>query len=341
MATITIDQLSRQAVKYQKDIQMLPYSVMLEELAKHGITLFPGVQNEHKIVSFLRKRGVAKPYATDITLNDSDVGKMVESTLKVETAYASIADNVKNYKEVVMVTPDEMLGSNKVKKHPFEVKMMMGVVRTFAEDILDAVFNGERDTADQSPMGLFDGFETKIVDAVTGGEISGGNNNLLDSGVFAAPVDESDFVAYTRLRDWLRAQNPFLLKNAILLLPQTVARYCMDALKNKTKQKAATIIDFQEYLNEDVDSNIKIVKSRLMGTGSRIYLTAPGNMDFGMNTLGDETFFEVNRLDKDRNKINYWLQGEYGTRWRNFHEKVFATNTGTLTANRMSGDYVS
>jgi len=342
MATVDISGLQRVANTYQRDIQMLPYAVMAVVLGQHGITLFPGIQNEHTIVSFLRKQGVAKPYAPGINISDSEAGKMKESKLKVETAYASISDNIKNYKAVVMITPEEMLGSNKTKKHPFEAELMMAVVRTFGEDILDALFNAERDVADESPLGLFDGFETKVKAAVQSGEIATGEGNLIDSGAFDAPANDTDTEAYINLRNWLRqAQKDLLKSSPYLYLPDQVFINVIDAFKNKTSNKAATFIDMQEYLNkgEGLNSNIRIVQSSYMGNGDRIYLSAPGNMDFGMNTLGDETFFEVNRLDKDRNKINYWIQAEYGTRWRQHHKKMFLTNTGSLTANQLSGDY--
>lgn len=340
MATITVDDLTRLAVKYQKDIKMLPYAVIAKVLAEHGITLFPGVQNEDIIISFLRKQGIAKPYFPGLTIENSDIGKIEQSKLKVEKAYASVTDNIWNYVEKIMVSPDEMLGKNKSKKHPFEVKTMMAIIITFAEDILDALFNAERNEADNSPMGLFDGFETKVNKAIVAGKIAAGLGNQVDSGTFPAPLDESDFIAYTRLRDWLRQANPYLLRKGNLLLPRVVARNCRDALKNKTKQKAATFIDFLEYLNDDIDGNLSMTRSMFMGTGERIYLTAPGNMDFGMNTLGDEKYVQVRNISKDPNEVNYWIQADYGTRWRSFHKKVFMTNTGSLTANALSGDYV-
>ncbi len=78
-----------------------------------------------------------------------------------------------------------------------------------------------------------------------------------------------------------------------------------------------------------------------MDTAQRIYLTAPNNMDFGMNSLGDETFVEFMKDNLDPNIFYYWIQASFGTRWKQFHKKMFQTNTGTLTANRLSGDYIS
>ena len=339
MAVITTTDLTRLAVKYQKDIKMLPYAILAEVLAFHGINLFPGVQNEDVIISFLRKSGIAKPYFPGLSIVDSDIGKVEESKLKVEKAYASVSDNIWNYVTKIMVSPDEMLGKNKNKKHPYEVQTMMAIVRTFSEDIIDALFNAERDTGDASPMGLFDGFETKVLAAITATDISVGNGNQIDSGAIIAPTSNTDTTPYDLLRDWLRQANPYLLKNGVLIMPKALVRHSMDGLKNKTNQKAATFIDFMDYLNDDVDANIKLVRSMAMGTGSRMYLSAPGNMDFGMNTLGDEKFVQIRQIADDPNIVNYWLQADYGTRWRTFHKKMFLTNTGTLTANSMSGDY--
>jgi hypothetical protein len=339
MASVDITSLLRAAIQYQKDIKFLPYAVMAAVLGEHGINLFPGVQNEDRMITFLRKQGVAKPYHTAVTPSASDVGKVVESILKVETAYAYINDNIKNYKEKFVITPNEMLGSNKTKKHPLEMEIISAIVKTFSEDILDALFNATRNTADETPMGLFDGFETKVLAKIVSGEIAAEEGNYVDSGEFAAPVDANDVTAYNRLRDWVRQADPYLLKQADLILPLQVARYCMDALKNKTAQKAATFIDFQEYLREDTSSNIRLVKSRYMGTGDRLYLTASGNMDFGMNSLGDEAFVQVRNINVDPNIVNFWIQAEYGVRWRSVHKKTFFTNQGSLTANALSGDY--
>lgn len=339
MATLTVTDLTRLAVKYQKDIKMLPFAVLSEVLGQHGITLFPGVQYKDIIISFLRKQGIAKPYFPGLTIADSDIGKIEESELVVEKAYASVSDNIWNYVTKTLITPDEMLGKNKNKKHPFEVQTMMAIVRTFGEDIIDALFHATRNTNDASPLGLFDGFETKIEAAIVAGSITGGKGNLIPNTAIIAPTSNTDTAPYDNLRDWLRQANPYLLKDGILMLPRLITQYAMDGLKNKTAQKADTYIKFMEYLNDDVGGNLKLVNSRIMGTGDRMYLTAPGNMDFGMNTMGDETFVQVRNIDPDPNIVNYWIQADYGTRWRTFHEKKFLTNSGSLTGSQLSGDY--
>jgi len=341
MPAITITDLQRLAVTYQSDMRYLPYAVLFPVLAEHGITLFPGIQDTHKLIEFQRKQGIAKPYSTSETLENSDVGKVKEHALKVETAYARVLDNIKNYKEVIMVKPNEMIGANKTKKNPFEIQLMMAMVRTFGEDILDALFPAERDATDHSPMGLFDGFETKLLALISAGEVASGKGNYLASGTMDAPSSASDTDAYDNLVTWLKGADPYLLKNSELLMPRAIANNCYQAMKNKTAQKAATFIDFQEYLQDDVDSQsrIRIIPSRYMGTGDRLVLKDPDLFHFGMNSMGDETFVQIMPKDGDPNQFYYWIQGDYGVRVSSTHKKRLFTNDGTLTANRLSGDY--
>lgn len=341
MASVDITALQRLAINYQNDLRYLPYYAILTVLAEHGISLYPGVQDTDKLVTFLRKRGVAKPYSPNVVITDSDLGKMIERPLKVELAYARMKDNIQNYKEKFVIRPDEMVGTNKTKKHPFQLVWMMQLIRTFGEDIIDALFNAERDIADQSPMGLFDGFESKILAAIISGEISASEGNLKNSGTFAAPASETDFVAYTRLRDWLRQADPALLKNCILMITKQVFQYAFDALQNKTRNKVSDFAALENHLSVECDANIKIKVSAPMGFGQRMYLTAPNNMDFGMNTQGDEDFAQLLPDNNDPNIVKYWIQASYGTRWIHLHKKMFQTNEGSLSANRLSGDYVS
>ena len=76
-----------------------------------------------------------KPYDSSVAIAHSDVGKAQEMTLQVEKAYASVKDNIQNYKTIA-VGPDVLLGKNKSKKHPWEMVMLTSIVRTFGEDIL-------------------------------------------------------------------------------------------------------------------------------------------------------------------------------------------------------------
>jgi hypothetical protein len=58
-----------------------------------------------------------------------------------------------------------------------------------------------------------------------------------------------------------------------------------------------------------------------------------------MDTLGDEAFVQVRNPYEDPNLVQFWIQGKYGTRIRELHEKAFQINEGSPVANTLSGDY--
>ena len=344
MATVDLTSLQKTAIRRQKDLKMLPYAVLAPTLGLHGVNLLPGIQNKDVITDFQRKGGIMKPYSTSVAITNADVGKAEEMTLQVEKAYASVKDNIQNYKTIA-VGPDVLLGKNKNKKHPWEMVMLTAIVRTFGEDILDALFPAKRDTAVQTPQGAFDGFDTLIDAFVAASKITttiGNLKNTFDANytAFVAPANESDTEVYDRLLEFWRSANPQLRKaNTHLLVPYDIADMYDDAYFNKFRSKPTTDEYGRPFLYGS-GGKCKIVRSAIMGTGQRIMLTVPGNLDLGMDTLSDASFVQVRYPYEDPNLVQFWIQGDYGTRIRSIHPKLFQINEGTPVANSLSGDYV-
>ncbi len=343
---VDITGLSRDCKVYQKDLRMLPYAVLLDVLAAHGINLFPGVQNKDVITYLERQGGIARPYKVGLNIRKANIGKMVESELKVETAYASIVDNIQNYKEKIIITPTDLVGSNVTKTHPFQVTMMMTIIRTFAEDLLYAIFSGKRDTDDLSPFGCFNGFDTILDAAIVAGEVSNAKGNMIDSGSLAAPA-AGQTTALDNLIAWLRQADQNLLKSARLLMPKPIYNNLIDCLENKYQYKDADIKALSAYISNKNAGELEIVPSTIMGTGDRIMLVNTGLgesiLDFGMNSMGDADYVQLQPTagGDDPNNFYYWIQGDYGTRIRSFHKKAIMINEGTNVANSLSGDYRS
>jgi len=338
--TVDITSLQETAIRRQKDLKMLPYAVLATVLGAHGINLMPGIQNKDVITSFYRKSGILKPYATTKEISQADVGKAEEATLEVFKSYASVKDNIQNYKTIA-VGPDVLLGKNQSKKHPWEMVMLNGVITTFGEDILDALFPATRDIDDQSPTGAFNGFDT-IVDAkVAASLISLAIGNLVNTGTIAAPVDADDTDAADILLAFWRAAHPRLKEvKSMLLVPSDIGDYYDDAYFNKFKHKPI-VDEYNRTILHGTGGRCTLVRSTAMGTGQRIYLTVPGNLDFGMDTMSDATFVQVRNIYEDPNLVQFWIQGDYGCRIREVHPKVFQVNEGVPVANALSGDYVS
>ncbi len=337
MSKIDITSLAETAIRRQKDLKMLPYAVLREVLGVHGINLLPGIQSKDVLTEYLRKQGIMKPYKAG-ALSDGTPGKAQEMTLEVQMAYASVKDNIQNYK-TINVGPDVLLGKNKTKKHPWQIIMLTSIARTFAEDIIDCLFPGEYDVDGTTPLDAFDGYDTLIDNFITAGLISGGKGNYRQTGAIAAPANESDYSAYTQLLAFWRGSHPALRnKPSLLEVPSHIGDYYDDAHFNKFRQKPTTD-EYGRTTLHGTGGKCKLIRSTAMGVGQRIMLTAPGNLDFGMDTLGDEDFVQVRNPYEDPNDIQFWIQGKYGTRIRSIHEKIFQVNEGTPEGLQLSGDY--
>ena len=331
--------LTTTAVNIQRDLKYLPYAVLAAVLGRLGYNLLPGIQNQDVITNYLRKRGIAKPYAQGV-VDDSEVGKAQPRILSIELAYASVKDNIQNYKKTI-VGPDQLLDKNKTKKHPWEVVMLTSIVRTFGEDIIDALFPAERDIADKSPMGLFNGVDSLIDLDIASGNISVANKNLITLGEIKMPTTETDSVAYDQLLAFWRKADPMLRNNqSIMSVPQDILFAYQTACFNKFRF-TPTMDAYNRVTLAGSGDKCKLVGESAMGTGQRIHLQGIGNVDFGMDTLGDEAFVQVRNPYVDPNDVQFWLQASYGVRIRSVHKKVFQINEGLPIANSLSGDYVS
>jgi hypothetical protein len=299
------------------------------------------VTNKHTIVEKLRRGGIAKPYDQD-NVNFSGLGKMVERSLQTETSYAAIKDHIKNYKSVDVLFDPTRPADNKTKKHPLEFVIIQDQITTVGEDIIDALFPAIRNTADQSPLGMFNGIDTIIDNAKVAGEISTAEGNLVTSGALSAPTSETDTVAWDRLVAWLRqASAKFAIGQiAVLRIPIGVYSACSDALANKLRYKDVEFADFVRHLQDKSNlPKLIVVRHYALGSGDRITLQVDGNIDMGMNVLGDEQFVQVRNPWPDPNLVQFWLQFDAGLRINSLHKYKFMVNEGNAVANSLSGDY--
>ncbi len=338
---ITVTGLSEEAKKYQTQLRMLPYYILGEELAKQGISLMQ-VRGIDVMIQAQRRGDMLRPYVAGFIAQNDDAMRFREATLETKTAYISMQDNITNYVTKKMLNqPQGGTGINQTKKHPFEDLVTANVVKTASEDVLDALFTGVYNTGAITPSAqdCFDGFETKIADLVTAGDISAGNKNLVTTGAIVAPVDETDFTAIEQVVAFIRSASKLLRRSGVLSLPLGIYQFMMDALENKYSARAWDLNGVENYINQKSASNIRLVTSDHMGIGDRLILTTPGNLHFGMDTMGDLDFVQVRNVETDPNTVQFWLQAGFGTRIFSIHPKEFQVNDGSLTADALSGDY--
>jgi hypothetical protein len=329
-SAVDISSLSESAIRYQKDLQMLPYATMAPVLGQLGITLYPGIQNKDVMTNFLRENGIAKPYVSGASLIGSDIGKVEQKTLEIHLAFANVKDNIQNYKTVT-VGPDVLLGKNQSKQHPWQVVMLSTIVKTFAEDVLDALYNAIRNTSTQTPMGLFNGYNKLIDDAITADEILIGKDNKFSTGVLSSSN------AYTQLEAMYKACHPMLRNRpSIMVMPYLIGdMYDADFFE---EYKYKPVMDnFGRQFIQASNGLCQIVRTPYL-SGQRVYITVPGNFHFGMDSMADQNFVQVRSPYEDPNDVQFWIQAGYGTRIQSFHRKVFMVNDQNDSSVLWSGD---
>jgi len=332
MAANDLTSLTETAIRYQRDLQFLPYATMAPVLGQLGIRLFPGIQNKHVMTNYLRTAGIARPYVQG-TVEDSQLGKAEEKTLEIHLAYANVKDNIQNYKEI-SVGPDVLLGKNQSKRHPWQMVMLTSIIRTFSEDILDALFHGERDTTDRNPTGCFDGYNHLIDDGIAAGSVATAEGNYYETGAITSSN------AYEKMLAMYRNAHPLLRQQrTIMIVPQNVADKYDDNYFTKYQYKP-TLDNYGNAILDGSNGRCSIVPTPYQG-GSRIILTVPGNMHFGFDSMRDQTFVEVRKPYTDPNDIQFWIQAGYGTRIQSWHQKAFMVNDESASAVAYSGDYTS
>ena len=339
---INVTGLQKAAQVYDPDFKVMPSIALMPTLAELRIRLLQ-VSNKHTIVEKLRKGGIAKPYDQE-NINYSSLGKMQERHLQTEKSYAAIKDHIGNYKAVDVLFDPTRPADNKTKKHPLEVVIIQDQITTVGEDIIDALFPAIRNTADQSPLGMFNGIDTIIDNAKVSGEISTAEGNLVNSGNFTAPTSETDHAAWDALVAWLRAASAkfSIGQVAVLRIPIAVYAACSDALANKLRYKDVEFADFVRHLQDKANMpKLIVVRHYALGTGDRVTLMVDGNIDMGMNIIGDEQFVQVRNPWEDPNLVQFWLQFDAGLRINSLHKYKFMVNEGTAVANSLSGDYGS
>jgi hypothetical protein len=340
---VNVASLQKAAQTYDKDFKAMPHLVLLPELMALRIRLL-NVPNKHTIIEQLRKGGITRPYEKGGDIGYSSIGELKERSLQTETSFAAIKDNIKNYKEVdVLFDPTKSQNDNQTKKHPLEMMIIKNQIITVGEDILDALFPAERNVADKTPMGMFNGFDTIIDNAIASGEISLEQKNLINSGAITAPASETDTSAWDALLAWLRkASAKFSIGQVcVLRIPIRKYSYCSDALANKLRYKDVEFADFVRHLQDKANlPKLIVVRHYVFGDGDRITLQVDGNLDLGMNVIGDEQFVQVRNPWEDPNLVQYWLQFDAGARINSLHPYKFITNEGVPVAMAMSGDYI-
>jgi len=342
MGVINVTSLQRANETYQKDFMLLPYAMLIPTLMELKLTMLE-VNNKDIVIVKERLGGAARPYVAGSTTYKQELSRLSERELQTYTAVSVVKDNITNYKDKkVLFDPLKNKVNNQSKQHPLERDIISDVITTVGEDIIDSLFHAVRDVTDLTPMGMANGFNPIIDTLVAAGEITTVKGNLVNCGALTAPINANDLTAFNSLKEWLRAIDPkWRNKPVVLYIPYNSLINVKDALENKkTSYKDVTFAGLLTQLQEDCAiPNLQIVSHYALGTGDRLILTEPGNLDLGMNTFSDVGFVQIRNPYEDANEVQYWMQFDIGMRIKKLNKRGFMVSDGTVTANPLSGDY--
>lgn len=342
---VSIDSISRAAVKYNNVLRELPF-YYLNETAKSLRLNIVEVEGKDVLISKRRRAGILAPYSAGMNFSDNDKKELIkffEATLQPEMTYAEEFDNITNYRQKKVISNKGEMLDNKNKKHPLELLILTSLIKSYGEDVAFALFFASRDVDVKSPGTAFNGFNSKIQLLQTAGEIAVAKGNQHNTGAFAVPSSETDYTAYEKMVEFIATSNPLLLKGEVelraALNPITAAR---KALQNKLKyQSYPGMNEFMEKLRSDSNCpGLTLLQNEIYGSGDQLMLTQPGLFDIGVSKDNDAQFVQVRQFGRDPNDVQYWIQTAYDTRINDIHPKLFRINDQINKENsHLAGDY--
>lgn len=342
--TIDVAGLTRAAVTYNNVLRELP-NYLFQDAAKSLRINILSVKGEDILISKRRKADFLRPYKAGLTLGDEkELLKFYEAKLKPEPVYAEINDNILGYTDKKVISNAGEAVDNKTKKHPLAFLILKDLVISVGEDVLFNMFHAQRDVDTASAVTSFNGFFHKLSLLVTAGEIAIGKKNLKTTGEFKQATEnvDSDYTNYIKMVEFIKSAHPLLRRGEVLLYaaenPLTQVR--TDFKKMVKAFEYPSLDQVVEKLRSDADCpGLQIVKHEAYGTGNKLILTKPGNLDFGVGDESDSQYVQVRTPHKDPNIVQYWIQAAYDTRINDVHQKLFLTNEQTNTKLDLAGDY--
>jgi hypothetical protein len=339
---ISVDELNRYAIKYNPVLQELPFDTFEDRLRAIGIN-FLEVKGERRDVIFERKGGLSRPYkysTVDAAPATADeIGRTFERILKPEKCFLLLIDHIDNLrnKSISSNDPEGAIPDPVTKQHPLKSLIISTVIKTVAEDNLNAIFPGQRDTENGvDPLDMVDGFQHKIASAIISGEVSVAKGNIYQTG---AITNENGF---SKLVSFVRAAHPYLRRNGYIIMSSTSLFKCMDALTAELEKNILISYDqFIGYLRQKTDApKLELMVEDMVGTGDQWVFQMKNNMEVGLNTSAATQFVQTLQPNpKDPNWVGFFQQWEIGTRILHFHSKMFMINDQLNEANFMGGDY--
>ena len=344
--TINVAELRQTAVTYDPVLRYLPHAQLSPFISEMHFNL-QTVTEEDRRINVRRAGNLLRPYKGTVdTIPDQELMHPEESVLTPRMGYLALLDNIQNYrgKKLLMKEGKSLTGAK--AEHPYEYEILQNVSKTFVEDFTLAIPHAKAGS-DNSPLGVFDGYNAIIDNLIGATKISEENGNLIKADKIVAPTkDEEKLKPLETLIGWVRKLDPMLRGGALdLLIPGNVLMLVLDSFEVRRSYQGDTSREkLAEYLRDKcgLSQTPTIISNAIMGTGDRLIAMRPGNVTVGISAPADLEFIKVRDVYTDPNLVQFWMQADMGTRLDDWNRKVFATSGGTITQTAgLAGDYVA
>jgi len=341
---INLTDLQQASTHYDPVLRYLPH-VLLEEYIKEMHFNLQTVSAEDKLINMRRAGSLLKPYKGTVKdLKSQELIHPEESTLTPRMGYLALVDNIQNYRDKTLVMKAGRTLDNRKKEHPYTKEVLENIVKTFVEDFTLAIPHAKYKSA-ESPLGVFDGYNTIIDALVADTKITAAAGNLVECEEIKAPATDAEALKPLQtFVGWVRALNPMLRSGALdILVPSDTLNLILDSYeiqRRYTGEISRQALALYVRDKASLAQTPTIISNPIMGLGSRLIATRPGNITVGISAPADIQFVQVRSVYTDPNLVQFWMQADMGTRLDDWNAKVFATNGGTIKmASALAGDY--
>lgn len=288
-------------------------------------------------IIFRRKGGEARRYKQGETLT-ATLGYMEESKLVITDIWTRHVQNLKNFREK---EPFKIAGSNETYNAPVSEFLMREIGKQHAGDVAMNLFFGKEANGVKSPLGLYDGYWTKIDQAINAQRISKKFGNLVDMTPINDSPETQDGENYDNFVAWVNGWHP-TLRNAehvlVYMSPESERKIIESYMRKFT--------GFQKESNDSKSfrffgmKNIEIVSHAIIGKGDRMFATVPGNLEFAMDEESNWNSVEMDHDQNDFNNLIFQIQSNAGVRVLDINATKFCVNNGKIQQiEQLNGDY--
>lgn len=336
MATfIGLENVQAVARVLEPNIVTGPAWTMADELERLGIKVETGIQNQKIYTVFAGKGGETRRKKVG-DVKESKLGYFFERVLQTEICVHRIRVNEDYFKEKPAIVD---INGSAATTFPLTEFFMKEQAKVFGKDVFNCAINGKK-TAEGEGLGMFDGWNEHITQAINKGEINQAAGNLVPSGIFDLPAAEGDSDAYTTFVTWHNQWNSDLKdEKTFVWLSINDGMAIKDAYEQKHRShQAAVNLPNGNFTLGELPNVTFCPNPRMKGT--RMFAFKYGVLVLGVDNESDKSFVNVMpEPSRDTKDMVFQIQSLFGTVLVDITSRAFVTNGGVNEGVFDSGDY--